>query len=220
METLNNANENPYDFYFPRRGSQIKQNRDRGLTNLEQLYDNSPKIFFKFISQKNIFGYTSDQYYATSDTYFLWSKKPMEFSHLFLLAYLNSKIVKFLFDSKGLAVKRSKTNIENGIPLPDFSNFNSKEQNSIVELIHLLTKFLVYSADPFNQSDINMIKSQLESIQYTLSIENPTIREKITKATNNMDIDYIQDIIDNLFYLLFDLDGNRIDYLMKEYYND
>ncbi|MHA1467916.1 MAG: Eco57I restriction-modification methylase domain-containing protein, partial [Promethearchaeota archaeon] len=117
-EILKNANENRNDFYFPRRGSHIRQNTDKGLVNLEPLYDESPKIFFKFISQENIFGYTSDQYYATSDTYFMWSKKPTKFSLMFLLAYFNSKIVAFLFKSKSLAVKRSKTKIENGIPLP------------------------------------------------------------------------------------------------------
>ena len=218
-ETLKNANENSYDLYFPRRGSHIRQSRDKGLVNLEPLYDNSPKIFFKFISQENIFGYALDQYYATSDTYFLWSKKPTEFSLLFLLAYLNSKIVAFLFKSKSLAVKRSKTKIENGIPLPTFSLLKSTEKHSIIELIQLLTEWLVYSTKPFKQSDIYKFSSQLESIHYFNSAENLTHKEMIIKAMNDKDESYIQEFINNLFYQLFDLDGNRIDYLIKEYYN-
>ena len=218
-ETLENANENRNDFYFPRRGSHIRQTRDKGLVNLEPLYDNGPKIFFKFISQENIFGYALDQYYATSDTYFLWSKKPTELSLLFLLAYLNSKIVTFLFKSKSLAVKRSKTKIENGIPLPTFSAFKSKEKHSIVELIQFLTKWFVYSADPDLQSDIHKFSSQLESNHYFSTTENLTFKEMVIKAMNANDEDYIQEYINNLFYQLFDLDGNRIDYLIKEYYN-
>ena len=218
-ETLENANENRNAFYFPRRGSHIRQTRDKGLVNLEPLYDKGPKIFFKFISQENIFGYALDQYYATSDTYFLWSKKPTELSLLFLLAYLNSKIITFLFKSKSLAVKRSKTKIENGIPLPTFSAFKSKEKHSIVELIQFLTKWFVYSADPDLQSDIHKFSSQLESNHYFSTTENLTFKEMVIKAMNANDEDYIQEYINNLFYQLFDLDGNRIDYLIKEYYN-
>jgi len=217
-ETLENANENRYDIYFPRRGSHIRQNRDKGLVNLEPLYDKSPKIFFKFISKENIFGYTLDQYYATSDTYFLWPKKPTEFSFLFLLAYLNSKIVTLLFKSKSLAVKRSKTKIEDGIPLPTFSKFKSTEKHSIIELIKLLTKWLVNSANPFKQSDNYKFGSQLESINYFNTTENLTSKETLIVAMNDKDEEFIQEFINNLFYQLFDLDGNRIDYLMKKYY--
>jgi hypothetical protein len=218
-EILKNAKENPFDFYFPRRGSHIRQNTDKGLVNLEPLYDDGPKIFFKFISQENIFGYTSDQYYATSDTYFLWSKKPTEFSLLFLLAYLNSKIVTFLFKSKSLAIKRSKTKIESGIPLPVFDKFKSKEKRSIIELIQLLTKWLVYSANSFKQSEIYKFSIQLESIRYFSTDENLSSKERIIKAMNDKEDEIIQEFINTLFYQLFDLDGNRIDYLMKEYYN-
>jgi hypothetical protein len=218
-ETLENANENRNAFYFPRRGSHIRQTRDKGLVNLEPLYDKGPKIFFKFISQENIFGYALDQYYATSDTYFLWSKKPTELSLLFLLAYLNSKVVTFLFKSKSLAVKRSKTKIENGIPLPTFSAFKYKEKHSIIELIQLLTKWFVYSADPDLQSDIHKLSNQLESNHYFSTTEILICKEMVIKAMNANDEDYIQEYINNLFYQLFDLDGNRIDYLIKEYYS-
>jgi len=218
-ETLENANENRYDFYFPRRGSHIRQIGDTGLVNLESLYDSSPKIFFKFISKENIFGYALDQYYATSDTYFLWPKKPTEFPLLFLLAYLNSKIVTFLFKSKSLAVKRSKTKIENGIPLPTFNAFKSTEKHSIIELIQLLAKWLVYSANSVIKSNKYKFKSKIKTFHYFHTPENITNKEMIIKAMDEKNDDYIQEIINSLFYQLFDLDGNRIDYLIKEYYN-
>ncbi len=217
-ETLENANENRNDFYFPRRGSHIRQNRDKRLINLEPLYDNSPKIFFKFISKENIFGYALDQYYATSDTYFLWPRKPTEFPLLFLLAYLNSNIVTFIFKSKSLAVKRSKTKIENGIPLPTSSKFKTKEKHSIIELIHYLTKWLVYSANPIKQSYNYKLNNQFDSIHYFSTAKNLSYKEKIIKSFKDKDVESIQEFINNLFYQLFDLDGNRLDYLMKKYY--
>jgi len=217
-ETLENANENRNDFYFPRRGNLIRQNRDKRLVNLEPLYDNSPKIFFKFISKENIFGYALDQYYATSDTYFLWPRKPTEFPLLFLLAYLNSNIVTFIFKSKSLAVKRSKTKIENGIPLPTSSKFKTKEKHSIIELIQYLTKWLVYSANPIKQSYNYKLNNQFDSIHYFSTAKNLSYKEKIIKSFKDKDVESIQEFINNLFYQLFDLDGNRLDYLMKKYY--
>jgi hypothetical protein len=61
--------------------------------------------------------------------------------------------------------------------------------------------------------------SQLESFHYLHTPENIPNKEMITKAMKEKDDDYIQEIINNLFYQLFDLDGNRIDYLIKEYYD-
>ncbi|MFX0076541.1 MAG: Eco57I restriction-modification methylase domain-containing protein, partial [Candidatus Hermodarchaeota archaeon] len=74
---LRNAKENIKDVYFPRRGSTITQyniEQKRNLVNLEPYYDKEPKIFFSYISNSNVFGYSQDSYYATSDTYFLWLK--------------------------------------------------------------------------------------------------------------------------------------------------
>ncbi|MFX1481265.1 MAG: Eco57I restriction-modification methylase domain-containing protein, partial [Promethearchaeota archaeon] len=114
---LLNAKENPSDLYFPRRGSFIKtidnKNKQK-LRDLEPFYDNSKKLFFKFISEKNIFGYSNKSYYATSDTYFLWPKNQenSNLDYLFILAYLNSKLVFFLYKAKNIEIKRSKTKLE------------------------------------------------------------------------------------------------------------
>ncbi len=217
---LKNAKENSRDIYYPRRGSHIRQENGRSLINLEPLYDKSPKIFFKFISHDNVFGYAMDQYYATSDTYFLWSKKPTEFTSLFLLAYLNSNIVRFIFKSRGLAMKRSKTKIEKGIPLPIFNGFESKEKNSIIKLIQILTKWLVNSANSISDYEVHDFRDELESTSHLNNPEKKLFKEMIIKAINDKSEEDIQSIVDNLFYQLFDLDGKRIDYLMREYYYD
>ncbi|MHA1497619.1 MAG: Eco57I restriction-modification methylase domain-containing protein [Promethearchaeota archaeon] len=219
-DILKNAKENSRDIYYPRRGSHIRQENGRGLINLEPLYDKSSKIFFKFISQDNVFGYAIDQYYATSDTYFLWPKKPIEFTCLFLLAYLNSNIVRFVFKARGLTMKRSKTKIEKGIPLPIFNQFKSEEKNSIIEIIQLLTKWLVNSANPISDYDVHDFKDELDSTSHLNNLEKISFKEMIIKAINDKREGDIQAIVDNLFYKLFDIDGKRIDYLMREYYYD
>ncbi|MHA1194184.1 MAG: Eco57I restriction-modification methylase domain-containing protein [Promethearchaeota archaeon] len=219
-DILKNAKENSRDIYYPRRGSHIRQEKGSGLINLEPLYDKSPKIFFKFISQDNVFGYAMDQYYATSDTYFLWSKKLTEFSPLFLLAYLNSNVVKFIFKSRGLAMKRSKTKIEKGIPIPIINQFKSEEKNSIIEIIQLLTKWFVNSTNPIGDYDVHDFKDELESTSHFINLEKKSFKEMIIKAINDKRREDIQAIVDNLFYQLFDIDGKRLDYLMREYYYD
>lgn len=219
-EILKNAKENLRDIYYPRRGSHIRQEKGKGLINLEPLYDNSPKIFFKFISYHNVFGYARDQYYATSDTYFLWPKKSTEFNFLFLLAYLNSYIVQFIFKSRGLVIKRSKTKIEKGIPLPIYDKFSSKKKNLIIELIELLTQKRVYIANPINNNDTFGFEDEIQSNSYLNDPEQKKFKEMIINVINDKNEEVIQAIIDDLFFQLFDLDRKRIDYLMREYYYD
>ncbi|GAG96092.1 unnamed protein product, partial [marine sediment metagenome] len=131
-DILINAKENPYDLYFPRRGAFIRNLEQKNEANkenlfdLEPLYDNAKKIFFKYISNDNIFGYADSSYYATSDTYFLWPKVPeMQINYPFLLAYLNSKLVRFLFKAKNIKIKRSKTKLEEDLPIPNMNEFQS-----------------------------------------------------------------------------------------------
>ncbi|TET60830.1 MAG: hypothetical protein E3J52_02705, partial [Promethearchaeota archaeon] len=137
QEILINAKENPNNFHFPRRGAFIRQfeGEDKeNLIDLEPLYDKAEKIFFKFISKENIFGYSNISYYATSDTYFLWPKVfDNKIDYLFILAYLNSKLIYFLFKAKNISVKRSKTKLEQGLPIPNIKNFEIKEKKSIME---------------------------------------------------------------------------------------
>ena len=90
--------------------------------------ENDKKIFLKYISNENIFGFSDSSYFATSDTYFLWPKNSetkLELDYTFLLAYLNSKLVYFLFKAKNISIKRSKTKLEYGLPVPNINNFNS-----------------------------------------------------------------------------------------------
>ncbi|MFW9825453.1 MAG: Eco57I restriction-modification methylase domain-containing protein [Candidatus Thorarchaeota archaeon] len=143
---LINAKENPDDFYYPRRGSLIRRTAENGkeeLVDLEPFYENHEKIFFRFISNDNIFGYSHEPYYATSDTYFLWPLKNKKFNYLFTLAYLNSKLVSFLFKAKNINVKRSKTKLEHDIPMPNLKNFNSPKKKAIVNTIKSLAFLLV-----------------------------------------------------------------------------
>ena len=222
-EILINAKENQNDIYFPRRGSFIRQYGGRNketLIDLEPLYDKGEKIFFKFISKDNIFGYANTSYYATSDTYFLWPKfLEDKFNYLFFLAYLNSKIIHFLFKAKNISIKRSKTKLEQGLPIPNLSNFENREKEAIIELIKTLSHYLVNeSRENFNKN----IESSIEKLftsDYSSSIKYCELKEKVISALRENDSKGIQTSIDNLFFQLFDLDEDLINNLLKEYYD-
>lgn len=175
-ETLLNAKENPEDIYFPRRGAfvrELSKNDEKKLTDLEPFYNNRKKIFFKFISNKNIFGYSEGPYYATSDTYFLWPKfAENELEYPFFVAYLNSKLVYFLFKAKNISIKRSKTKLENQLPFPNIKLFTSKEDQLKISSIKQFTSYLLNKKaltlkekdDPFFQKAINSLFFQLFEI--------------------------------------------------------
>jgi len=222
-EILINAKENPEDFYYPRRGSFIRQFEGYGkeqLTNLEPLYDKAEKIFFKFISKKNVFGYSNTSYYATSDTYFLWLKySDVKIDYLFILAYLNSKLVYFIYKAKNLSIKRSKTKLELGLPIPHLSNFENKEKKAIIEIIKTLSTYLIKnSGENFYKNMKNFIDKILTSDYYN-SAKYSGLKEKIIRALKNYDRNCIQTAIDQLFFQLFSLDENIINNLLKEYYD-
>ncbi|MFW9879378.1 MAG: Eco57I restriction-modification methylase domain-containing protein [Candidatus Thorarchaeota archaeon] len=165
QEILINAKEKPEDFYYPRRGSFIRRLEKDGiekLVDLEPYYEESPKIFLKYISKENIFGFSTDPYYATSDTYFLWPLVNIEIDYLFLIAYLNSTIVSFLFKAKNINIKRSKTKLEHGLPIPHLGNFKNEDKYIIIDLIKLLTFRIVEHSE---KNQIKRLEELLDKFQ-------------------------------------------------------
>ncbi|MFX1365221.1 MAG: Eco57I restriction-modification methylase domain-containing protein [Promethearchaeota archaeon] len=222
-EILINAKENPRDIYFPRRGSFIRQYNDinkENLIDLEPYYDKGEKLFFKFISKDNIFGYSNNSYYATSDTYFLWPKfMDDNLDILFLLAYLNSKLVNFLFIAKNISIKRSKTKLEQGLPVPHLTNFKNKKNEPTIELIKILTYSLVNkSGQNPNKNKEKTIERIIKSDYFSL-IKNNELKEKVIIALKRNDSSSIKSSIDKLFFQLFDLNEDLINNLLKKYYN-
>jgi adenine-specific DNA-methyltransferase len=205
-EILINAKENPKDIYFPRRGSYITQydlKGDRKLINLEPYYDASPKIFFSYISKSNTFGYTEDPYFATSDTYFLWPKEGKnDIDYLFFIAFLNSKIVKFLFKAKNIKIKRSKTKLEDEIPIPNVKLFHSKEQVEVINIIRYITSNLIKNKANFDNSKFRKLKEMF-----------PNLYSQIINEEN------FKRIIDVLFFALFGISEEDIDFLTEKYYS-
>lgn len=216
---LLNAKENVYDIYFPRRGSFIVKSddeRNQQLIDLECFYDSGPKIFFKYISNENMFGYSDNPYFATSDTYFLWPKSDFDKDYyLFLIAYLNSKLVKFLFKAKNISIKRSKTKLENGLLIPNLELIHSKKDLSIISLIKLLSLWLIQ----FNISNDLDILDNLNNEIRTLDFFSYYNDNEILVALKEKDQIQIKEFIDILLFRLFKLDHEEIDYLMKKYYN-
>jgi len=162
---LINAKENQKDIYFPRRGAYIRKKNEENkeiLFDLEPLYDKANKIFFKYISSENMFGYTEDSYYATSDTYFLWPKKSNdEIDYPFILAYLNSKLVNFLFKAKNISIKRSKTKLEELLPIPNLNRFTSEKDKKIIEIIRSLSLKMIKTPE-------NLIIGKIDELFFQL----------------------------------------------------
>ncbi|MFX0070507.1 MAG: Eco57I restriction-modification methylase domain-containing protein [Candidatus Hermodarchaeota archaeon] len=219
-EILRNANENLNNIYFPRRGAFIRKynkNQREELFDLEPLYDKGKKIFFKFISKNNTFGYTEDRYLATSDTYFLWPKESEEeIDYKFILAYLNSKLVSFIFKAKNISIKRSKTKLENEIPIPNLDKFKSNEKTSILSLIRILSSYLIKNMNSYESIELDELRSDLKS--YSSLFDKVEILDKLIPALENRNVTFIQKVIDLLLFQLFDLKENTIDYLIKKYY--
>ena len=220
-EILINAKENPEDLFYPRRGSFIRRLEEGGkekLVDLEPFYDISPKIFFKYISSKNIFGYSTDPYYATSDTYFLWPLANKEIDYLFVIAYLNSKLVSFLYKAKNISIKRSKTKLEYNLPLPDPNNFRTEEKSTLVDLIKNLTFRIINNTKNNHTKRIEELLDKILSYGYLSPIINYQFKEEVIKAFEKNDKNNIKMIIDTLFFWLLNLDENEIDNLLIEYY--
>ncbi|MHA1148314.1 MAG: Eco57I restriction-modification methylase domain-containing protein [Promethearchaeota archaeon] len=217
-EILENAKENPDDFFFPRRGAFIKKKEcnKEVLLDLEPLYDNFPKIFFRYITNENKFGFTDSSYYATSDTYFLWPKCSSEsIDYPFIVAYLNSKIVSFLFTAKNISIKRSKTKLEEGIPIPNLNYFRSEKDLLILSLIrHLARRLMHFNPGTFNASFYN-----LQTVGYHKDIKDiKDIINTIVKIIEKNDYNQMIDIINRLFFELFELDEQFIEDLLNKYY--
>ena len=164
-----------------------------------------------------MFGYTNSSYLATSDTYFLWPKSSeREINYLFIIAYLNSKLVHFLFKAKNISIKRSKTKLEFGIPLPNLNTFNSEKEQALVGLIIFLASWLVdYSNNKINQ---NEFLTTISSMSYFSYSNQNDLLSAVTTAIKRNDNSAIQNIIDKLFFQLFPLNEDKIDSLLNKYY--
>ncbi|MBN1217127.1 MAG: Eco57I restriction-modification methylase domain-containing protein [Candidatus Lokiarchaeota archaeon] len=219
---LINAKENQDDFYFPRRGVFIRNFSTNSLNkiDLEKSYEKRKKIFFKFISEKNVFGYSETQYYATSDTYFLWPKINEEYiDYPLFIAYLNSKFVYFLFKAKGISIKRSKSKLEENLPIPNFSLLNSNNDKLILSFIRILAQYLSKSTK-FNFKEKS--STLLEKIKTLINKSNSphfNFLKQIQDAIKCNDNIKIKDIIDEMFFLLFKIEKETIMELLYKYYN-
>lgn len=224
-EKLSNAKENPSWIYFPRRGDRIKMSNKNKLEliDLEPLYDESKKIFFPYISNTNIFGFTEDSYFATSDTYFLWPIKPeKEIDYLFLLAYLNSKLVYFLYKAKNIKIKRSKTKLENNLPMLNLKMFSSENQMTIISTIEYLSSLLINWNNCSNQKNDNcnneIFLNKFKLIEDILENELSEESLNLEKIMEHKDQIQVKKLIDILFFKLFNLRRSTILELLKKYY--
>ena len=90
---------------------------DRKRRILKEFYKKSPKIFYNYrVGNNNIFGFTNQKMVAVTDMYF-FHKFGEKINLYYILAYLNSKIIKFYFKERPIELHRHKSNVENDIPI-------------------------------------------------------------------------------------------------------
>lgn len=221
---LNNAKENPKDIYFPRRGAHVKRilgNKQNELTDLEPLYEKGNKIFIRYITDENVFGYSKEPYFATSDTYFLWPRiLESEINYTLALAYLNSKLIHFIFKAKNITIKRSKSKLEQQLPFLNTSKFQFDEQKLILKLINSLG--LILRNNSIKEEIQNQLEQQIFKILDSIYNRKPNFNFNIHEIRTwliKKDYEKIKQFNDALFFILFDIEEERIDYLLSKYYS-
>lgn len=218
-DILINAKENPLHIFFPRRGTFIRINHDEILSDLEPLYDMSEKIFLRYISNDNIFGYSNAPYYATSDTYFLWPRfLNKQLDYAFMLAYLNSNLVNFIFKAKNIFIKRSKTKLEDALPIPNLKIFKSGRKKSIIELIKLLSYYLIKFNNSKYQLNLKELRKKLLECNYQFFKEIDKFNISLYRILKEKKQKLILRTIDILFYDLFSLKVEDIYNLIQKFY--
>ncbi len=216
-DILINAKENPLHIFFPRRGTFIRINNDQILIDLEPLYDMSEKIFLRYISNENIFGYANTPYYATSDTYFLWPRFPTkQLDYAFIIAYLNSNLVKFIFKAKNISIKRSKTKLEYGLPIPNSDLLNKEGKSFTIELIKLLGKYLIGLNHPNSHLNLDILRKKLQKLIEPHSNEKSSYN--IVISNDLIEQNQILKIIDKLFFKLFTINEVKINLVIEKFF--
>lgn len=176
--TLIKCKESPRNWLFPRRGFKIHNLRNKsGIEYLEPYYENQKKIFFSYISKENVFGFARVPFYATSDTYFLHNDG-RKADYLFLIAYLNSKLMKFIFYAKGLEIKRSKSKLENEIPIISYKNLKTQEKRDIYKIIRKLSKELITNSSQ-DLKKIELYKKEIDKLIFNLLDLNEKIIDSL-----------------------------------------
>jgi hypothetical protein len=109
--------------------------------------------------------------------------------------------VKFLFRAKNIMIKRSKTKLEEEIPIPNLLLFQSEFQLEIIDLIRYFTSNLTLNIVSRDETKLDKLKEI-----------SPNTYSQIRNEKNP------RRIIDILFFILFDLNEEEIDLLLEKYY--
>ena len=123
-----------------------------------------------------------------------------------------------MFKAKNIKIKRSKTKLEYGLPIPYLNNFNSEKDISNISLIKFLVKSRIEISRLSNNLNFNKLKDGLTSLDYFSYFDQPELKHEIISALGNLDDQFFKKTIDNLFFQLFNLKEEEIDYLINKYY--
>ena len=124
-----------------------------------------------------------------------------------------------MFKAKNISIKRSKTKLEQGLPIPNLNNFKNKEKKAILGLIKILSTYLVKTSNNlFNKNTESFIDKILKSNNYT-STKYTGLNEIIIRSIEKKDRESIKNVLNQLFFQLFNLDEDVMNNLLIEYYD-
>ena len=123
-----------------------------------------------------------------------------------------------MFKAKNIKIKRSKTKLEYGLPVPNLKNFKSEKEISIISLIKFLCSCIIEISRLNNIKILKKLKMQLSTLKYFNCFNQNELIHEITLALENVDDAFLTKTIDHLFFQLFNLKEEEIDYLINKYY--
>ncbi len=139
---------------------------------------NSPKIVCPQRSKKNIFGYTSNPWYAASDVYFINNKLDNDFSLKYILGLINSKIyylwLYYRGKRKGESLELMKTPLSK-IPI---IKATIPQQEKIIEKVDII----IFEKNNNPNANIVEIESELDELIFDLYELTPAERETVLNS--------------------------------------
>ncbi len=179
--------------YFDSYGESFKKRGAKGehwsnLRNTAFLEDfKKEKIIWIELTNENRFALCSEEIYLLNSAYFLLP--PKEFTSKYILALLNSNLIKFylslIAETSGMGIKRW---INNYVKMFPIAKVSVKEQNLLVEIvnkIHNINKLENHLKTSDSQLKIRKYKKNIDQIVYKLyglTKEEIKIIEQETRA--------------------------------------
>ena len=124
-----------------------------------------------------------------------------------------------MFKAKNIKIKRSKTKLEDELPIPNMNAFQSEKDRLNIGLIAILSSFLIELSNSRSTMDIDGFKNKVHELEDDMKSSKDDLFPSLYSALKRKDGIFVQKIVDNLFFQLFNIREKEIDYLINKYYH-